>query len=538
METEFDYVIVGAGSAGATLAARLSEDKNVSVCLIEAGPDHKHFSVSTPALGLINMVTKKRNWGFETVPQAGLNGRKGYQPRGKMLGGSSGSNAMIYTRGHKADYDHWAELGNKGWAYEDVLPFFKKSEHYEGGESEFHGVGGPLNVTHKKDVSPINQNFLKAAQDFQIPLCEDFNAGKQAGVGVFDVTQKRGKRWSTAKAYLEPAIGRENLTILTDCLAEKVILNNGRATGVKLSLKSGRKEITARREVILCAGAFGSPHLLLLSGIGSPEKLSPHGIKTIHVLPGVGENLHDHVDWIANYSGKKSLHKETIGFSVPGSFNMIREILKYRKTGTGLLASNLAESGGFLYIDQDEPSPDIQLHFVIAMVDNHGRKLHWGHGFSLHVCVLRPKSRGRVSLASSDPSQSPLIDPAFLEDPRDLEKLYKGARLVQRLMQSSAFDDIRGKPLYGTEEQDETRLKEDIRNRADTIYHPVGTCKMGSDDLAVVDARLRVHGIKGLRVIDASIMPQVISGNTNAPSIMIGEKGAAMVKEDWENVAV
>jgi choline dehydrogenase-like flavoprotein len=533
METAFDYVIVGAGSAGATLAARLSDDGESSVCLIEAGPTHKHFSVSTPGLLLLNMVTKKRNWGFETVPQKGLNGRKGYQPRGKMLGGSSGSNAMIYIRGHKSDYDHWAELGNKGWAYKDVLPFFKKAEHYEGGESDYHGTEGPLHVTHQKEVSPLNQTFLKAAQSLQIPLCDDFNGQDQEGVGLFDVTQKRGKRWSAANAYLDPAEERKNLTVLTDCLAEKILLENKRAIGVQIRTKPGQRTLSARREVIVSAGAFGSPHLLLLSGIGPTDKLAPHDIDAQHVLPGVGENLQDHVDWIANYQGKGSLHKDTIGFSLPGTFNMIKEIFKYRKDGTGLLSSNIAESGGFLYLDRGEPAPDIQLHFIISIVDDHGRKLHWGHGFSLHVCLLRPKSRGRVSLASSDSSDAPLIDPAFLEDDRDLEKLYQGARLTQRLMQSAAFDDIRGRPIYGTEEQDEARLKEDIRNRADTIYHPVGTCKMGTDKMAVVDERLRVHGLKGLRVIDASIMPQVISGNTNAPTIMIGEKGAAMIKEDW-----
>lgn len=533
MQTEFDYVIVGSGSAGATLAARLSEDKDVSVCLIEAGPSHEHFSVFTPALTLINMVTKKRNWGFETVPQKGLNGRRGYQPRGKMLGGSSGTNAMIYIRGHKADYDNWARLGNEGWAYKDVLPFFKKAEHFEGGEDKYHGTGGPLNVTYKKAASPLNQLFIEAAKSLQIPHCEDFNAAEQEGVGLFDVTQKRGKRWSTAKAYLEPSLERKNLTVMTDCLVEKIILEQGRATGVQIKAKSERKIVSARREIIISAGTFGSPQLLLLSGIGAPEKMSEHGIETLHALPGVGENLHDHVDWIANYRGKTSLHKETIGFSIPGTVNMIGEILKYRKDGTGILSSNIAESGAFLYLDRDEPSPDIQLHFIIAMVDDHGRKLHWGHGFSLHVCLLRPKSRGRVSLSSADPSDPPLIDPAFLEDDRDMEKLYQGARLTQRLMQAPAFDEVRGKPLYGTEEEDEARLREDIRNRADTIYHPVGTCKMGADEMAVVDARLRVHGVKGLRVIDASIMPQVISGNTNAPTIMIAEKGAEMIKEDW-----
>ena len=479
------------------------------------------------------MVSKKRNWAFETVPQKGLNGRRGYQPRGKMLGGSSGSNAMIYIRGNKADYDHWASLGNKGWSYEEILPFFKKSEHYEGGESEYHGIGGPLNVTYKKEASPLNQRFIEAAQSLQIPHREDFNSEHQEGVGLFDITQKRGKRWSAANAYLDPAIDRENLTIITECIAERIIFKKKQATGVQIRTKSNQTILLARREVIVSAGAFGSPHLLLLSGIGAPEKLLPHGIKIQHTLPGVGENLHDHVDWIANYRGKRSLHKETVGFSLSGAANMIGETLKYRKDGTGMFSSNIAESGAFLYLDREEPSPDIQLHFIISIVDDHGRKLHWGHGFSVHVCLLRPKSRGSVNLASSKPSDAPLIDPAFLADDRDMEKLYQGARLTQRLLQTPAFDSIRGKPFYGTAEQDEARLKQDIRNRADTIYHPVGTCKMGSDKMAVVDERLRVHGLKGLRVIDASIMPQVISGNTNAPTIMIGEKGAQMIKEDW-----
>lgn len=538
MQTEFDYIIIGAGSAGCTLAGRLSEDPDVSVCLIEAGPTHKHWSVSTPGLAIVNMITKKRNWAFETVPQSGLGGRQGYQPRGKVLGGSSGTNAMIYIRGHKADYDHWASLGNEGWSYDEVLPWFKYAEDRDKGADDYHGAGGPLRVERRESASVINDHFIEAGRQLQFPVNEDFNGERQLGFGYYDVTHKKGVRWSTAKAYLETAENRPNLNIMTEVLAEKVLVTGGRATGVRLRKKKEILNLTARREVVVSCGAFGSPQLLLLSGIGAADKLAPHGIEQVHELPGVGENLHDHIDWIAAYKGKrKGMHKETIGFSVPGSVNMIREFIDYKKQGTGLLSSNLAESGAFLYIDKDEPSPDIQLHFVIAIVDDHGRKLHWGHGFSTHVCLLRPKSRGTVTLNSADPADAPAIDPGFLTDPDDVEKLYQAARLTQRIMQAPAMDDIRGKPLYGTDAESEEELRADIIARADTVYHPVGTCKMGIDPsaegLAVVDARLRVHGLKGLRVVDASIMPQVISGNTNAPTIMIAEKAAHMIKTDW-----
>lgn len=536
MKSEFDFVIVGAGSAGCTLAARLSEDPNVTVCLLEAGPTHKHWSVSTPGLTIVNMVTKKRNWAFETVPQKGLGGRKGFQPRGKVLGGSSSTNAMIYIRGHKADYDNWAALGNSGWSYDDVLPYFKKAEDNYRGEDDFHGAGGPLSVERRK-ASPLNESFLDACNSLQIPKNDDFNGESQEGSGYYDVTHKEGVRWSTAKAYLETAMDRPNLHVMTEVLAEKILIEDGRATGVRLRRKKETIELIATREVLVSCGAFGSPQLLLLSGIGAAKNLEPHGIAQTHDLPGVGENLQDHIDWISAYKGKINLSKETVGFSIGGSLNMLKEISNYKKNGEGILASNLAESGAFLYIDRDEPSPDIQLHFVIAVVDDHGRKLHWGHGFSTHVCLLRPKSRGTVTLNSADPSDPPAIDPAFLTHPDDVEKLYRAARITQQIMQSPALDDVRGKPLYGTDAVDEAELRADITARADTVYHPVGTCKMAPslavDPMSVVSPELKVHGLKGLRVIDASIMPQVISGNTNAPTIMIAEKAADLIKADW-----
>jgi choline dehydrogenase-like flavoprotein len=524
---EFDYVVVGGGSAGCVVASRLSENPNSKVCLLEAGKTGEGWVVNTPVATALMLPSTINNWAFETVPQPGLNGRRGYQPRGKALGGSSAINAMIYIRGHKWDYDHWASLGNKGWSYEDVLPYFKRSENNEDLRDGFHGAGGPLNVAGLRTDNPVPHIFVEAASQCQFPLNNDFNGTEQEGVGLYQVTQKNGERWSAARAYIHPHRARPNLSVITQAMASKIVFSSRRAAGVQYRQGKESREVKARREVIVASGALQSPQLLMLSGIGEGNHLRKFGIEVVHDLPSVGRNLQDHIDFVFAYnSGSRDL----FGISFGGIARLIQEIGRYRKEGRGMIASNFAEAGGFLKTSPRAEVPDIQLHFVVGKVIDHSRSLSLGHGFSCHVCLLRPKSRGFVALQSAEASAPPLIDPKFFDAAEDLEAMVKGFRLTKRILEAPALAKVRGKDLLtGGIETDEA-IRDVLRNRSDTVYHPVGTCKMGVDDRAVVDPALRVRGVEGLRVVDASIMPTLIGGNTNAPTIMIAEKAADLIR--------
>ncbi|MBK1635546.1 GMC family oxidoreductase [Rhodovulum adriaticum] len=530
----YDYVIVGGGSAGCVLAARLSEDPSVTVCLIEAGGGGNDIFIRAPALipAMISGRPRINNYAYHTVPQPGLNGRRGFQPRGRGLGGSSAINAMLYVRGHPRDYDEWAELGAEGWAWDDVRPWFLRVEGNARGGDAWHGGDGPLQVSEQSAPRRISRAFVDACAEVQIPRNDDFNGPEQAGAGLYQVKQfrdgpQKGERCSAAAAYLFPALARPNLTVLTRTRAERLLVEGNRAVGVQVRRRGRRRRIDARSEVILSGGAFNSPHLLLLSGIGPEDELAAHGIAPVHVLPGVGQNLQDHLNYTIIH---RSLRRDVVGLNPRGLARLGRAAGTWRKTGEGLFATPYAEAGAFVPSAPGLDRPDLQLHFVIGIEDDHMRRLHLADGYSCHVCGLRPKSRGSVGLTSRNPADPPRIDPAFLNHPDDLDTLMRGARIVERVLGAQALAPWRGARLYPHDGSD-AALQADIRAHADSIYHPVGTCRMGTDDMAVVDPQLRVRGMAGLRVVDASVMPRVIGGNTGAPAMMIGERAAAMIAQ-------
>ena len=524
----FDYIVIGAGSAGCVLANRLSADPACRVLLLEAGPPDSHPFIHMPA-GLAKLVNRKGvNWDYDTAPEPRLDGRRLWWPRGKVLGGSSSINAMCYIRGVPGDYDDWAAAGATGWDWAAVLPWFVRSEGNTRGGDAWHGGEGPLTVSDLRHVNPLSHAFVEAGVQAGFARNDDFNGPQQAGVGLYQVTQRDGARCSAATAYLAPEVrARPNLVVHTRAIASRVTFDRaGRANGVTYATRGGPLHQQALREVVVCGGAVNSPQLLMLSGVGPADELARHRIPVVAALPGVGRNLQDHLDIC------------TLRHCVPGvSYDRASDLkiaFDYFLRGRrGAGTSNIAEAGGFVRsaLAPDERA-DIQFHFVPAMLDDHGRHRLPGDGYTLHACFLRPRSRGRITLASNRAGDKPRIEPGYLSDPEgfDLRMMVECAKVSRDVLAQPAFDAFRGAPIFpARDDLTDAQLAEFVRAKAETVYHPVGTCRMGTDEDAVVDARLRVRGVDGLRVVDASVMPTLPGGNTNAPTIMIAERAAALI---------
>jgi choline dehydrogenase-like flavoprotein len=525
----FDYIIIGGGSAGCVLADKLSASGQHSVCLLEAGKKDKNWLIHLP-IGIIALMRHNTlNWRYNSSPETTLNNREIYTPRGRTLGGSSSINAMLYVRGQKQDYDHWQALGNDGWGYDDVLPYFKAQEHQERGADQFHGINGPLNVADSVSKPPINNDFIQAAINAGFPANEDFNGASQEGIGYFQVTQKDGLRHSAAKAFLTPNLSRKNLTVITETQVEKISIENNIATGVAFKKNGKPQHICANKEVILSAGAINSPQILMLSGIGPKEELSKHGIELKHELIGVGKNLQDHVD-ILNVA--QHTRTDVLAYRPKALWWGAKEALKFFTKRAGILTTVIAESGGFIKSNPSLEHPDLQLHFVPAAMDDHGRnqKLLCTYGLALHVCLLRPKSRGSVTLNGNSINHHPRINLNMLDHVDDISTMIAGVKIAQNILATPPLVDSYVKNIFPESHcQSDQQIHEFLKEKCNTIYHPVGTCKMGQDEHAVVDAELNVHGISQLRVVDASVMPTLISGNTNAPTMMIAAKAADFI---------
>jgi len=529
----FDYIIVGAGSAGCVLASRLSTDPKTSVLLLEAGGRDWNPWIHVPVGYFKTMHNPATDWCYLTEPDPGLNGRRLQWPRGRVLGGSSSINGLLYIRGQAQDYDRWRQLGNTGWSYDDVLPYFRKSEDFEYGENDYHGTGGPIAVSGVRIHRKLCDVFIEAAQEVGIPRNDDFSGPVQDGAGYFHQTCRKGRRCSTAVGYLNPVKHRRNLKIVTHALVQKILFDGRRASSVTWTVRGRPYEARCRREIILSAGAIGSPQILMLSGVGPAAHLKDVGIEPVHDLPGVGQNLQDHLQIRSIYKTKEPI---TLNDEVNNPIRKMLMGMEYLLFRTGPLTIAASQVCVFTKTSPDLEAPDIQFHIQPLSADKPGDGPHRFSAFTASVCQLRPESRGRIELKSSDPAAHPAIFPNYLSTPTDQRIAVEAIKVTRKIANTKALGSlISGEHEPGPDVQTDEELLEYARNRSQTIYHPVGTCKMGTDPMSVVDPRLRLHGLEGLRVVDASIMPNLVSGNTNAPAIMIGEKASDMIREDAQS---